>query len=62
MPDKYKFTWADKNAFLRELKQLLISGDEREFMRVLRSRGIKDEDPRFVELLKLFRNLRSGKP
>jgi len=36
-------------------------GDEREFMQVLRKRGIKDEDPRFAEIVKLFRDLRSGK-
>jgi len=35
--------------------------DEREFMSVLRKYGIKAEDPRFVEIRKLFPSLRSGK-
>ena len=46
---------------MRELEPIFEFGDEREFMTVLRKHGIKDEDPRFGELLKLFRDLRSGK-
>jgi len=34
----------------------LEHGDEREFMQVLRKHGIKDEDSRFAEILKLFRD------
>ncbi len=49
------------NALLRDLRNILKFGDEREFMQVLRKRGIKDEDPRFAEIVKLFRDLRSGK-
>ena len=30
-------------------------------MQVLRKHGIKDEDSRFAEILKLFRDLRGGK-
>jgi hypothetical protein len=30
-------------------------------MQILRGRGIKDEDPRFGELVKFFRDSRSGK-
>jgi hypothetical protein len=30
-------------------------------MQVLRKHGIKDEDPRFAEIVKMFRALRSGK-
>jgi hypothetical protein len=30
-------------------------------MQVLWKRGIKDEDPRFTEIVKFFRDLRSGK-
>jgi hypothetical protein len=59
--EKYKFTRADWNALLREARRVLLSGDERAFMQFLRNRGIKDEDPRFAEFLKLFRDLRSGK-
>ena len=49
------------NSLLRDLRNILKYGDEREFMHVLRKRGIKDEDPRFAEILKLFRELRTGK-
>jgi hypothetical protein len=43
------------------LERVYRTGDEREFMRVLRKHGIKDEDPRFAEILKFFRALRAGK-
>ncbi len=61
MADKYKLTRAAMNALLRDLRKILQYGDEREFMQVLRKRGIKDENPRFAELVKLFRDLRGGK-
>jgi len=61
MADKYKLTHAEMNALLRDLRKILQYGDEREFMQVLRKRGIKDENPRFAELVKLFRDLRGGK-
>ncbi len=61
MADKYKLTRAEMNALLRDLRKILQYGDEREFMQVLRKRGIKDENPRFAELVKLFRDLRGGK-
>lgn len=61
MAEKYKLTQAERNRLLRSLKKILRSGDEREFMNVLRKRGIKDEDPRFAEMVKLFRDLRAGK-
>ncbi len=60
MPDKYKLTGAEKAALLRELRRIYKSGDEREFMKILRKHGIKDEDPRFSEIVKFFRAL-SGK-
>lgn len=50
-----------KNALLRELKKILRHGDERELMKILRKFGIKDEDPRFAEIVKFFRELRGGK-
>jgi EF-hand domain len=31
------------------------------FMKILRKFGIPDEDPRFAEILKFFRDLRGGK-
>jgi hypothetical protein len=60
MPDKFKHTKAETHALLRDLERIFQYGDEREFMQVLRKRGIKDEDPRFAEILRLFRALRSG--
>jgi uncharacterized protein (UPF0261 family) len=61
MAEKYRFTLEEKTALLRELKKILRSDDEREFMRILRKLGIKDEDPRFAEAVKFFRDLRRGK-
>jgi len=62
MADKYRFTLEEKTALLRELKKLLRNDDEREFMKILRKFGIKDEDPRFGEVVQFFRQLRGGKP
>jgi hypothetical protein len=61
MPDKFKHTRAERNALLRDLEKVYKYGDEREFMQVLRRNEIMDEDARFVALLKLFRDLRSGR-
>jgi len=61
MADKYKCTWAERNALLREIKWILKADNELEFMQILRNHGIMDEDPKFAEILKLFRDLRSGK-
>jgi len=61
MPDKYRFTIEEKNALLGELKKILRHGDERELMKILRKFGLKDEDPRFAEVVKFFRDLRGGK-
>jgi len=61
MADKYKLSRVEMNVLLRDLRKILQYGDEREFMQVLRKRGIKDENPRFGELVKLFRDLRGGK-
>lgn len=59
--EKFKRTRGEEYALLRDLEKIFKYGDEREFMQVLRKHGIKDEDPRFVEILKLFHALRSGK-
>jgi len=61
MAEKFKHSQAEIYGTLRDLRRLLKTGDEREFMQVLRKHGIKDENPRFAELLRLFRALRSGK-
>ncbi len=61
MPDKYKHTYAERNALLRDLRRIYKYGEERELMRVLRKYGINDEDSRFVEIVKIFRDLGAGK-
>jgi hypothetical protein len=61
MPDKFKHTRSERNALLRELRQIYQYGDEREFMQILRQHGIKDEDPRFSEIVKLFRDVKAAK-
>jgi len=61
MAEKYLFTLEEKNALLRELARVYRRDDEREFMKILRKFGIKDEDPRFAEILRFFRDLRDGK-
>lgn len=61
MADKYKHTRAETNALLRDLRQILKANNERELRQILRKYGIKDEDPRFFEIVKLFRDLQSGK-
>jgi hypothetical protein len=61
MTEKYRFTLEQKNALLRELGRVYRRDDEREFMKILRKFGIQDEDPRFAEILKFFRDLRGGK-
>jgi hypothetical protein len=61
MVEKFKHTYAEHNALLRDLQKVFKLGDEREFMQVLRKHGTMDENPRFAELLKMFRDLRSGK-
>jgi hypothetical protein len=61
MNEKYRFTLEEKSALLRELRKVYGRDDEREFMKILRKFGIKDEDPRFSEILKFFRDLRAGK-
>jgi len=61
MPEKYKLTREERGALLRDLRIIFECGDEREFMRILRQRGINDEDPRFSEIVRFFRDLRGGK-
>ena len=55
MPDKYKHTRAEKNAMLRDIEQIIRTKDERELMAFLRRHGIKDEHPRFAQIVKAFR-------
>jgi hypothetical protein len=55
MAEKYKHTRSERNAMLRQLKRVIDSKDERELMTFLREHGIKDENPRFSEIVKAFR-------
>ena len=61
MPEKYKHSYTERNALLRDLKKIFKNNDELELMKILRKHGIKDEDPRFSEIVRSFRDLRSGK-
>jgi hypothetical protein len=61
MPVKYKHTRAEANALRRDLRWIFERGDERELKKILRKHGIKDEDPRFSEIVTLFRALRTRK-
>jgi hypothetical protein len=38
-----------------DLARVLASGDEREFMKIMREIGLKDDAPEFVKALKAFR-------
>ena len=44
-----------------DVRKLLKYGSEFEVMQFLRGIGIKDEDPRFGLLVKIYRDLKSGK-
>jgi hypothetical protein len=57
-----KHTRAELRKLRTALKTIYKFGDDREFMRFLRGIGLKDESPQFVEMVALFRTLRSGKP
>lgn len=61
IPSKYKLEPEEKRKLLQDLRKIYKSGDEREFMQILRKYGIKDEDPLFSEIVTFFRDLRSGK-
>jgi hypothetical protein len=55
MAEKYRHTRSELKAMLRQLERINESRDVREFMNFLRERGIKDENPRFSELVNAFR-------
>jgi hypothetical protein len=58
--EKYRHTRQERAALKRELELVLKANDEQELMRILRKQGVKDENPRFSAVVKLFRDLRSG--
>ena len=61
MPSKYKIDRDERGDLLRDLRKVYKSDDLREFMQILRKHGIKDEDPRFSEIVAFFRDLKAGK-
>jgi hypothetical protein len=56
MSEKYRHTPSERNAMLRHLKHIIALRDERELMQFLREHGIKDENPRFSQIVKAFRD------
>jgi hypothetical protein len=52
--DKYRHTHAERNAMLRDLKQVILRNDVQALMTFLRSHGMKDEHPRFALIVKAF--------
>jgi hypothetical protein len=58
---KYRHTPQERAALLRERRWILDVNNEQELMRILRAQGVKDENPRFAAVVKIFRDLRSGK-
>jgi hypothetical protein len=56
MTDKYRHTAAERNALLRQLRKIIESRDERELMTFLRVLGIPDENRRFAQIVKAFRD------
>jgi ribosomal protein L12E/L44/L45/RPP1/RPP2 len=56
MAEKYRHTPSERNAMLRHLERIISSKDERELMKFLREHGIKDENPRFSQIVKAFRD------
>ena len=56
MADKYKHTFAQRNQMKRDLKRIIENKDERALMAFLRTLGIKDENPRFSQIVKNFRD------
>jgi len=58
---KYRHTAKERADLARESRWILKVNDEQELMRVLRKHGVKDENPRFSAVVKLFRASRSGK-
>jgi hypothetical protein len=56
MTEKYRHTASERNAMLRQLRRIIALRDERELMSFLREHGIKDENPRFSQIVKAFRD------
>jgi hypothetical protein len=59
--EKYRHTRQERAELLRRIKNVWSANNELELMRILRENGVNDEDPRFAEIVRLFRDMRSGK-
>jgi len=57
-----KHTKAELRKMENDLRKIYEFGDEKELMQFLRGIGLKDESPRFAEVVNVFRSLRRGKP
>lgn len=55
-----RHTRAELRKIIEALRKLSRRGDEEGFMQFLRGIGLKDESPRFAELVQLFRSLQKG--
>lgn len=55
MADKYRHTRTERRELLRRSKNIIAWKDERELMQLLRELGIKDENPRFSQIVMAFR-------
>ena len=51
-------TRRQRQKLLRDLRRLLESGDERAFMEAIRSAGLKDGSPEFLNALRVWREFR----
>jgi hypothetical protein len=56
-----KHTRSELRSIENDLRKIYEFGDERELMQFLRGIGLKDESPRFAEVVSVFRSLRRGK-
>lgn len=55
-----RHTRAELKKIMEVLRKLSRSGDEKGFMQFLRGTGLKDESPRFAELVRMFRSLQKS--
>lgn len=57
-----KRTKSELRSLENDLRKIYEFGDEKELMQFLRGIGLKDESPRFAEVVNVFRSLRRGRP
>ncbi len=55
-----RHTRAELRKIMGVLRKLSRRGDEKGFMQFLRGIGLKDESPRFAELVRMFRSLQKS--